>query len=234
MTPDGFRLPTIDYEPPDGPSLYDEWESGSVCSLPPPLSVRSESYRRFIATTIQALADHRASLLSIGSGNGFVEAQLKSQGWNVLATDCKNSALRSCANKGLRTRRFCLLEDHAFAQFDLIYCDGVFGHLWQPGVNCLAAWKAMAQLGHAGSLAVISNDLADDDIAPSLAVRGSPEASFYRPIAGSLAAEASSTGRWSLETSNVYEYERWGLPRRREVLVTRLLVDDRIEPKDLL
>ena len=228
-----YRLPTIPYEAPNSPSLYDVWESDTIHNFPPPLSVRDSSYRALIISVIQALDTSRRALIGIGSGNGLVEAELHELGWDVLATDCLDSAVRSCRDKGLRAQRFCLLEDETIGEFDVIYCDGVLGHLWQPRVNCVPAWNAMAQLGHIGSLAVISNDLADDDSAATFTVHDSADARFYRPTSGSLAADANATGKWELESATVYGYDRRGLTRRREILTMRLLVDNGIEAQDL-
>jgi hypothetical protein len=208
MNPD--QLPSIPYESPNGHNLYDSWESGATVGYPPPLSVRDASYRSLIVSLIQELGAARTTLIGVGSGNGLVEAELQGLGRNVLATDCADSAVRLCAHKGLKSRRFSLLEDEPFEQFDVIYCDGVLGHLWQPRVQCVPAWNAIAQLGNRNSLAVVSNDLADDD-----------------------GAAAFATGKWLTESSSIYEYERRGTLRRREILVMRLLMDDWIEPEYL-
>jgi hypothetical protein len=231
MNPD--QLPSIPYESPNGHNLYDSWESGATVGYPPPLSVRDASYRSLIVSLIQELGAARTTLIGVGSGNGLVEAELQGLGRNVLATDCADSAVRLCAHKGLKSRRFSLLEDEPFEQFDVIYCDGVLGHLWQPRVQCVPAWNAIAQLGNRNSLAVVSNDLADGDGAAAFAVHDSPVARFYRPPSGSYAADAAATGKWLTESSSIYEYERRGTLRRREILVMRLLMDDWIEPEYL-
>jgi len=74
----------------------------------------------------------------------------------------------------------------------------------------------MAQLGQPVRWR-ISNDLADDDIAPSLAVRAHQKASFYRPSLQFLPPKPPRLGvvTGDFQTSMI---ERW-LPRRREVLV---------------
>jgi|BarGraNGADG00212_1021973.scaffolds.fasta_scaffold04550_3 hypothetical protein len=233
MSDDSYRLPTIPYEPSVGPSLYDLWESDAAPTFGAPLSVRDASYRELVVSIIQSHAGRRRTLLGIGSGNGLVEAELQRQGWDVLATDCLDSALRSCEDKGLKARRFRLTEDEAFRKFDVLYCDGVFGHLWQPSISCVDAWLALAELGCVDTFAIVSNDLADDDTTAIFTVHGSAEARFYRPTAGSVIADAEATGKWEFECSRIYGYVRRGISRRREIVVMKLLVNDGIEAKHL-
>jgi hypothetical protein len=205
--------------------LFDRWKEGDDSALVAPLAVRDAAYRRQVVDLMTAWLGSGATIVSVGAGNGFAEVELAAAGWDVLATDAAESALRHCAAKGLRTAQFDLLADPPPGTFDAIYCDGVFGHLWREQAGTTAAWRALAGLGRAGSVALVSNDLADHDGAEEFAVRSSRKAMFYRPPAGTFARDAVATGRWALESVHVYEYERSGVLRRRELLVTRLLPD---------
>jgi 2-polyprenyl-3-methyl-5-hydroxy-6-metoxy-1,4-benzoquinol methylase len=227
-------LPSVDYEPTGELSLFERWESGEETALQPPLAVRDRRYRELVVHMLEGYrADGRARLVSLGAGNGFIEAELQNAGWDVLATDATDSALAMCKKRGLQTKRFCLLKDEDLAMsFDLIYCDGVMGHLWQPKSNCQFVWTAIARLGRQGSMAVVSNDLADIDASPNFRVRGSPSAQFYRPTAGSLLLDARLTRLWEPHSTQIYEYFRRGSARRRELLATRLLVDKGVEAED--
>lgn len=215
------RLPSVAYERPGRASLFDCWESGQPTDLLPPLSVRDPAYRAHLVHLLAPYRlDHR-TLVSVGAGNGFVEAELSAAGWDVLATDPAESALTRCREKGLRTARFALLEDPAPGTFDVIYCDGVLGHLWEPGGRSTRAWTALAELGRAGSICVAANELADGDAKPQFAVRSSPGARFYRPPAHWFERDAAASGRWEPVTRELYHSERAGSARRRELLVLR-------------
>jgi SAM-dependent methyltransferase len=184
---------------------------------------------------IRLLRDHRAPgrrLVSIGAGNGQVEAELAAEAWDVLATDPAASALRICRGKGLAAERFELLEDTAIGPFNVIYCDGVMGHLWNPESAVVPAWTALAALGRRDSICLVSNDLSDDDEAASFNVRASPAAAFYRPPASWFGRDARATGVWSVESERIYDYTRAGLARRRELVVARLLVDEGVEAEN--
>ena len=228
------RLPPIAYEPPDQRSLFERWESGEATDLPAPLAVRDGAYRSEVVRVIGRYRSAGSRLVSIGAGNGCVEAALAEEGWEVLATDPAVSALRICRAKGLAITCFELLADPPIGPFDVIYCDGVMGHLWDSTSASIPAWSALAALGHRHSICVVSNDLSDDDDTARFAVRTAPAAAFYRPPAGWYGSDASSTALWAVESEKLYDYVRTGAARRREILVTRLLADERVEPKDAM
>lgn len=226
------RLPSFAYEPPGQPSLFERWEAGAATDLPAPLAVRDGAYRSEVVRIIGRYRSAGSRLVSIGAGNGCLEAALAQEGWEVLATDPAVNALRICRAKGLATARFALLADPPIGPFDVIYCDGVMGHLWDSRFVSIPAWSALAALGHRHSICVVSNDLSDDDQTARFAVRTAPGAAFYRPPAGWYASDASSTGLWAVESEQLYSYVRAGAARRREILVTRLLADEWVEPED--
>lgn len=212
--------------------MFDQWEAGVDTDLPPPLAVSDPGYR---AEVLRILGRHTSAgqrLVSVGAGNGFVEAALAAAGSDVLATDVAASALRVCRAKGLTTTAFDLMEDDPVGEFDVIYCDGVMGHLWDSASASIPAWIALASLGHAGSICVVSNDLSDDDETVRFAVRTSPGAAFYRPPATWFARDARSTKLWSVESEEIYRHVRAGAARRREIIVARLLVDEGVETED--
>lgn len=228
----GAYLPSIAYEPYGELSLFERWEAGITARLQAPLGVRDELYRSQLVEFIGACWEGRGTLFSVGAGNGCVEVLLAHDGWDVLASDPAESALRLCAAKGLATRRFALMADRPTGLFDVIYCDGVMGHLWNPKLGSTATWSALAELGHGGSMCVVSNDLSDDDETTRFAVRGSSHAEFYRPPRGSYANDALATERWTVVSERIYQYERSGVIRRREILAMRLLADEWIQSED--
>ena len=212
-------LRSVTYEPTQGPTLFDRWEAGDHSTLAAPLSVRDPRYRGVVVDMLGPYLKDGSRLISVGAGNGFTETALSAASWNVLATDISESALRLCRKKGLRTSRFNLLDDTSPGQFDAVYCDGVFGHLWEPSCGSRHAWNALGSLAMPGSVAVVSNDLSDDDDVPQFGVRSEASAEFYRPPAGWFASDALATGVWTIVATTLYEYSRSNTARRREVIL---------------
>jgi hypothetical protein len=218
-------LRSIDYEPADEPSLFSRWERSEAAVMTAPIAVRSATYRELLTDMLKPHLHPGATLLSVGAGNGFAEVELQNHGWDVTATDRAVDALAHCRAKGLQVARLDLLEDPPIGRFDAVYCDGVLGHLWQEGSATSNAWSALAALAAPGAVCLTSNDLADDDHAPTLRVRSDAAAEFYRPPAGWFAREAIATGGWALDAERVHLYERGGEQRRRELVLMHLLVD---------
>ena len=222
------RIRSIDYEPDGQPSLYRLWECDSVAAVTAPIAVRSSEYREAVAAMLAQHFRRGATLLSVGAGNGFAEVALMDRGWHVTATDRTADSLVQCQAKGLHTARLDLLSDPPFGQFDALYCDGVLGHLWEAKRGTASAWLALAGHARPGAVCLTSNDLADDDSDACFRVRSDPEAGFYRPPAGWFAQEAARTGLWRQEVDQMYFYQRGGEWRRRELVLMRLLVNDRV------
>lgn len=217
-------LPSVDYDGAGDESLFGKWERGEAASMQAPLSVRRPRYRRLIVEILRRHASApTARVLSIGAGNGFTEAELAAAGFEVLATDRSEIALRFCERKGLVTARYEFPEDPSerLRGFDVVYCDGVLGHLWQPAEGCREFWVKATQFCKRDALMLLSNDLSETDAAPALSVRGDPGAKFFRPPAGWFAQDAQASGLWRPEHARVISYRRQGLLRRREILTLR-------------
>ena len=214
------KIPSITYDPPLGPSLYEVWESGARALIAPPLSVTDANYRSAILATLLPYRTPPARLLSVGAGNGFTEQALQRDGWDVLATDCVAAAGEFCRRKGLPFRQLCLETDEPqdLGQFGVVYCDGLIGHLWHEQSGTTHAWRALRRLVTDDGLLLTNNDLSDGDRA-EFKVRGHPGVGFYRPPEGELAASAALEG-WRIQSTADYQYDRSG-PRRRELLLLR-------------
>ena len=214
------RIPSIVYGPPLGPSLYEVWENGSRAPTAPPISVIDADYRSAVVATLRPHRTPPARLLSVGAGNGFTEQALQRDGWHVLATDCVAAAGDFCRRKGLIFRRLCLGTDEPpdIGRFGMVYCDGLIGHLWREQSGTTHAWRAIRRLVASDGLLLTCNDISDGD-RTEFRVRGHPDARFYRPPAGELAASTAAEG-WRVESTAYYRYDRGG-PRRRELLLLR-------------
>lgn len=234
----GRGLPSIEYEPPGQPSLFDRWEVERSANVQAPLAVRDPDYRTRLLGVFEGIPTPGRRLIGIGSGNGLMEAELAAAGWDVLATDPCASALRHCADKGLATARFALGEDLrddlGGERFDVSYSDGVIGHLWVSGRGTSGAWQALTRLGKPGSFHVTSNDLSDDDQHTRFSITASSRAAFFRPPPGTFEREATADGSWGVVSTFIYRYLRRGVElRRREILVLKLLLDERVEAENL-
>jgi len=204
-----------------GESLFAVWERGGPAQLPAPLSVRRPRYRQLIVGLItKHVSASRPRVLSIGAGNGFTEAEMRVRGYDVIATDISEIALEYCRRKGLKTLRY-EFPHQSFptpSKFNVIYCDGLLGHLWQLDQSYSRCWSRFAELTATDGLLILSNDLADTDDTPTLKVMGAPEASFFRPPAGWFAKAAEGSGFWHVKETRLVGYLRRGVPRRREIL----------------
>jgi SAM-dependent methyltransferase len=202
--------------------LLAEWAKGRKTRIPAPLSVRSRWYRRLIFQIAQtALLGPGGRILSIGAGTGKTECYLQSMGFDVIASDVDETALRLCREAGLVVRYFDITSPVAEnLLIDLVYVDGVLGHL-QEHIDWQGLWTGLASTG--GAFLLMSNDLSDDDASPNFHVHGEPEARFLRPPAGFFEASASQTGYWQTCWSHVLKYRRpgRGLRRRELVLLSR-------------
>ena len=220
-------LPSIDYdggEPAGGENLFAAWESGSTSHIPAPLSVRRPRYRRVIVYLAMRYASRfKRRILSVGAGNGFTELALTEAGFSVLATDRSPVAVEYCRRKGLMASQFDFPGGPMPAEdpFDVLYCDGMLGHLWLPQQGLAVVWSRFAQLGTKDAVLILSNDLAERDGEPDFEVFGQPTARFFRPSAGWFAADARASGSWVCEVSRVLHYKRPKGRRRREVLVLK-------------
>jgi 2-polyprenyl-3-methyl-5-hydroxy-6-metoxy-1,4-benzoquinol methylase len=77
----------------DGRSLLEIWEQQQPCQdIMTPGSALPD-YRSFICGLLVRHAPAGASLISVGSGNGFVEQQLQQAGFDVTASDANPLAV---------------------------------------------------------------------------------------------------------------------------------------------
>lgn len=217
-------LPAVDYEGGrSGEDLFSLWENGRPAHLLAPLSVRRPRYRQIIVKLAVRCAPYQGcSVLSLGAGNGFTEAALSKEGFRVVASDKSPTALSYCAKKGLPTVLYDLLNppSEALRRFDVLYCDGLLGHLWEPEIHYRHIWQRLAECGTAAAILIVSNDLADGDEAPMFQVTGNPAARFFRPPARWFAQDATESGLWTPQTTRILHYMRRAL-RRREILVLK-------------
>ena len=204
----------------EGVNIYDIWEEGKAYrdSITP--SIYDSQYRSFITDKIKSLLDHDYSerILSIGSGNAFVERDLHSSGYSILASDLNPDAMKLAQKKGVP---FVLADVNQWEpqekNFALIYCDGVMGHLYQPesGFQRLLGRLRQWLLPNSGQI-LISNDAAIIDTPVHLHpnVKG-----FYWFSPEYLCSELSKAGFHEVK-SEIFVYPR-PLTGNKERLIVR-------------
>ncbi|CAM4042654.1 class I SAM-dependent methyltransferase [Pseudoalteromonas byunsanensis] len=200
-----------------GKTLYDDWLNLCDSVIPPPLSVRSNSYRRWLSKVISVLADKNDKVLSIGSGIGAAEKYFKEKSINITASDIHPRSLEICRSKGLETISLDIRSyNSGDLHYDVIYADGVLGHIWEDENSGSKIWENLKSLSRSGFL-LLSNDISDDENI-NLTVTGMPDERFFRPPGGWFSNDAEKHGL-KLIFSRLLAYKRRGKKRYREVIV---------------
>jgi len=205
-------------------TVYADWEQGINDALPRTLSIRSKGYRRIIRTIFNRCQGNK--ILSIGSGTGVFEKELQAVGYSILASDNHLSAVDLCIEKELNTILFDVMKmeyTHTFSP-DIIYLDGVLGHLWTPDNLNPLVWQRLANINKS-SLLLLSNDISDDAHI-NWKVTGMPNEHFFRPPKGWFCSDAEHNG-WHQVLSTIIPYRRRDAWRQREVLV--LATDEQMD-----
>ena len=116
----------------DGQNIYELWEKGTPFGDSITPSGFSSGYVSYVTDLIVKNTPPRSSIVSLGSGNGFIEAQLAEAGYKVLCVDYNEEAVCITSKKGLRSicADFYSLPANLFYDVSLIYADGFFGHLY--------------------------------------------------------------------------------------------------------
>lgn len=202
-------------------NIYQIWETGGAFNDSVTPSTWCEDYRRWIVARLerQLQFDTSKSILSIGCGNAFVEQDLCQKGYEVLGMDINESAVQLALDKGVPAVLADIYEWAPEEKVDLIYCDGVLGHLYVEGTKCRAALARLRSwLKPGAGILLISNDASKDGRAVALApgVKG-----FYHFSQEFVVSELMETGFELVDTTS-YLYERpLSGPRRRLVVAAR-------------
>ncbi len=192
----------------EGTNIYDIWEEGKAYGDSITPSTYSPEYRQFITNKIETLVaqDHTKRILSIGSGNAFVEHDLHQRGYTILASDPNPDAMKLAQKKGVP---FVLADVNQWEpqekDFDLIYCDGVMGHLYQPESGFRTLFRRLlGWLRPNGGNILISNDAAVIDVPVHLHPRVKD---FYWFSPAFLCSELSEVGFQNVQ-SEMFVYAR--------------------------
>jgi SAM-dependent methyltransferase len=148
-------------------SLFDEWEDGIARGDSTTPSICSPTYRWWILEHLRNALnrDRKNLLLSLGSGNAFVERVLGREGYPVLAVDALKEAVILARQAGVPAIcRNLYTWDTQKDYWDVIYADGLLGHLHDGHDGAHVALSLFhSWLKAPNGTVVISNDAPKSD-----------------------------------------------------------------------
>jgi Methyltransferase domain len=203
-------------------SLFDEWERGAPRGDSTTPSICSATYRWWILEHLRNALnrDRKNLLLSLGSGNAFVERVLCREDYSVLAVDALNEAVELARQAGVPAVCHNLYTWDAQPDYwDVIYADGLLGHLHDGHDGVHRALRLLhSWLKAPSGTVVISNDSTkiDAPVQQSSNVPG-----FYWLSERWIAAELKRAGFTRISTASItYRRPLSGL-RTRAIITAR-------------
>jgi len=207
-------------------SIYEIWESGKAFNDSITPSTYVPEYRAHIGDTILALTAEGSLVFSLGCGNGFVEGDLVRAGRGVRAIDCNEEAVRLARSKGVDASAadYFRLSPADVAGTDLLYADGLLGHLFDPERRLAPAFSKLMGLSlRQGAYLVFSNDSPLDpeaDFSPHERVKD-----FWFISKDYLARSLTSYG-FAVKKSYYFPYLRpISGPRNRAICIASIMTD---------
>ncbi|HEV2377251.1 MAG TPA: methyltransferase domain-containing protein [Streptosporangiaceae bacterium] len=150
-------------------SIYEIWERGEAFKDSVTPSTYVPEYRSHIVLKVLSLTPAGGTVMSLGCGNGFVEGDLAAHDRVVRAIDCNEEAVALTRAKGVDafTADFFALQPEDVAAADLVYADGLLGHLFDPSGDMNPSLAKLASLGlKSGAHLLLSNDSPRDPGVP--------------------------------------------------------------------
>jgi hypothetical protein len=206
----------------DDESIFDKWERGEARGDSTTPSICSPEYRAWMLERLREAmgSDHERRLLSLGAGNAMVERALCREGYHVLAVDALMPAVEIASRHGVPSLcRDIRAWDPAPDRFDVVYADGLLGHLYDEFGGCQSVWRRVrGWLASEDSTVIVSNDVPPGDapVKPAPGVNG-----FYWLSTEWIAEMLVDAGYTpTLTTEFVYERPLSG-PRRRAIIAAK-------------
>jgi len=200
-------------------NIYQIWEMGGAFKDSVTPSTWCEPYRDWIIDRLEEQLDYDTSkkIISIGCGNAFVEQDLCHKGYALLGIDINESAVQLAQDKGVPALVADIYEwEPAKNDIDLIYCDGVLGHLYVEDTQCREALlRLKSWLKPGDGVLLISNDASKDgrEVVDAPGVKG-----FYHFSESFVVSELIAAGFELIDTTS-YVYERPISGARRRLVV---------------
>jgi SAM-dependent methyltransferase len=145
----------------DNLSIYEIWEAGGAYNDSVTPSTYVPEYRSHIVLKIVSLTPDYGYVFSLGCGNGFVEGELVARDREVRAIDCNAEAVELTTKKGVDAfvADFFELDPRECAGVDVVYADGLLGHVFDPAEGIRPALEKIRSLDlRSGARLVFSND----------------------------------------------------------------------------
>lgn len=200
-------------------SIFEEWEHGIARGDSTTPSICSPTYRWWILEHLRNALDRdrKNLLLSLGSGNAFVERVLGREGYPVLAVDALEEAVELARRAGVPAVCRNLYEWDAQPEYwDVVYADGLLGHLHDGHDGAHRALSLFhSWLKPSGGTVVISNDApkTDEPVQQSANVPG-----FYWLSEGWIAGELKRAGFRRVSTASIVYRRPLTGPRSRAII----------------
>jgi Methyltransferase domain len=204
-------------------SIFDEWEQGIARGDSTTPSICSPTYRWWILEHLRNALnrDRKHLLLSLGSGNAFVERVLCREGYPVLAMDALQEAVQLARKAGVPALYHNLYTWQTEPEYwDVVYADGLLGHLHDGEDGANRALRLFhSWLKPAGGTVVISNDAPKTDAPVQLSAN---VPGFYWLSEGWIAQELKRAGFTRVSTASItYRRPLSGLRRRAIITAHR-------------
>jgi len=143
------------------PSIYHIWERGDGRGDVTTPATSSEPYRQWIWSLLRGLLADSSDpgLLSLGCGNGVIEAAIAADGVRVLSVDAMEHAVELARAKGLDVVCADVLSwTPPVGPWTVIYTDGMLGHIADSADAVQHAVRRFRSWLPEGGTLVISND----------------------------------------------------------------------------
>jgi SAM-dependent methyltransferase len=143
------------------PSLYHIWEQGAGRGDVTTPATSSQPYRRWLGGLLRGLLAGvpDPGLLSLGCGNGMIEAEIAAEGVRVLGVDALEDAVELARAKGVDAVRADVLSwTPPPGPWTVVYADGILGHLYDPETGVSDVLRRFGSWLPAGGTLVVSND----------------------------------------------------------------------------
>jgi SAM-dependent methyltransferase len=143
------------------PSIYHVWERGAGRGNVTTPATSSEPYRQWITELLRGLLAEspNPALLSVGCGNGMVEAGLVAAGFRVLGVDPMEPAVELAKAKGVQVVCADALQwTPPPGPWTVVYADGSLGHLYDTATGVRPVLERFKSWLPAGGSLVLSVD----------------------------------------------------------------------------
>lgn len=203
------------------PSIYHIWETGSGRGDVTTPATSSPAYRQWMEDLLRGFLAESPDpgLLSLGCGNGVIEAGIVADGFRVLGVDALEHAVELATAKGVDAVCADVLRwTPPPGPWTVLYTDGMLGHLYDSSTGIRNVLERFRSWLAEGDVLVISNDepRTDDELQENPIVAG-----YFWFSQQYLHRQVEECGFRDV-TSTLFTYEKpLSGPRNRVVVTAR-------------